>query len=446
MAAARHALHLTGAGLRLDGPGGVLAAEPAWACYESGPVRCGRDARAAARLAPLFASSRYLEEPGTEPLARPRPAARSNADLLYAQLAMLPPLPDAAPLVLAASSAYTLEQLALVTGVAAAAGLVVAGVVDAAVAACADRPSGARSLYLDLEMNRVVLTELNRGEQELKRGRVEVLRSVGIRSLEETAAQCIAQSFVRATRFDPLHQAVSEQLLYDRLPGWVEAATGEIRATLGHGGLSHDTVLDGAELETALRPQIAELVRLLHSVRRAGERLTIFVAAQVVRWPGLADALGTMHDCVLVTLPAEAATAGALAHATELGSGELQYLSALAAAPAVALPVADGRASALAPTHVVFQGRAYALGTEPLAVGRAAAGPRAVAVGGELAGVSRSHCRFTLGDGEAVLEDLSRYGTFVNGERVERRARLAAGDRVRLGTPGVELELVRIDG
>jgi pSer/pThr/pTyr-binding forkhead associated (FHA) protein len=47
--------------------------------------------------------------------------------------------------------------------------------------------------------------------------------------------------------------------------------------------------------------------------------------------------------------------------------------------------------------------------------------------------------------GEAVLEDHSRHGTFLNGERVQRRARLAAGDRIRLGTPGVELELVRIE-
>jgi pSer/pThr/pTyr-binding forkhead associated (FHA) protein len=46
--------------------------------------------------------------------------------------------------------------------------------------------------------------------------------------------------------------------------------------------------------------------------------------------------------------------------------------------------------------------------------------------------------------GEAVLEDHSTYGTFVNGERVQRRAQLAAGDRVRVGTPGVEFELVRI--
>jgi pSer/pThr/pTyr-binding forkhead associated (FHA) protein len=54
--------------------------------------------------------------------------------------------------------------------------------------------------------------------------------------------------------------------------------------------------------------------------------------------------------------------------------------------------------------------------------------------------VSRLHCRFTAGaSGELEVEDLdSTNGTFVNGERV-KRARLALGDRVRVGR--VELEV-----
>jgi pSer/pThr/pTyr-binding forkhead associated (FHA) protein len=58
--------------------------------------------------------------------------------------------------------------------------------------------------------------------------------------------------------------------------------------------------------------------------------------------------------------------------------------------------------------------------------------------------VSRLHCSLVR-EGEAVLvRDASRYGTFVNGERVAGTARLAAGDRLRLGTPGVVLELVTV--
>lgn len=54
--------------------------------------------------------------------------------------------------------------------------------------------------------------------------------------------------------------------------------------------------------------------------------------------------------------------------------------------------------------------------------------------------VSRLHCRFTAGaSGDLEVEDLdSTNGTFVNGERV-KRARLAHGDRVRVGR--VELEV-----
>ena len=33
----------------------------------------------------------------------------------------------------------------------------------------------------------------------------------------------IAAAFVRRTRFDPLHEAASEQRLWDGLPGWLAA-------------------------------------------------------------------------------------------------------------------------------------------------------------------------------------------------------------------------------
>jgi pSer/pThr/pTyr-binding forkhead associated (FHA) protein len=40
------------------------------------------------------------------------------------------------------------------------------------------------------------------------------------------------------------------------------------------------------------------------------------------------------------------------------------------------------------------------------------------------------------------LEDHSTYGTFVNDEKVSGRIELRAGDRLRIGSPGVECELV----
>ena len=63
-----------------------------------------------------------------------------------------------------------------------------------------------------------------------------------------------------------------------------------------------------------------------------------------------------------------------------------------------------------------------------------------------LAGVSRRHCTFLREAAETVLVDHSRHGTFVNGERVFERVRVHAGDRVRLGEPGVELALIAVGG
>jgi pSer/pThr/pTyr-binding forkhead associated (FHA) protein len=65
-------------------------------------------------------------------------------------------------------------------------------------------------------------------------------------------------------------------------------------------------------------------------------------------------------------------------------------------------------------------------------------------LGPGLAGVSRRHCTFLQGGGEVVLLDHSRHGSFVNAERVAERMRVHAGDRVRLGDPGVELALIAV--
>ena len=56
--------------------------------------------------------------------------------------------------------------------------------------------------------------------------------------------------------------------------------------------------------------------------------------------------------------------------------------------------------------------------------------------------VSRVHCRITAGASEIEVVDLdSTNGTFVNGERIEKRALAKPGDRLGIGR--VELTVVR---
>jgi two-component system response regulator HydG len=53
--------------------------------------------------------------------------------------------------------------------------------------------------------------------------------------------------------------------------------------------------------------------------------------------------------------------------------------------------------------------------------------------------VSRTHCVITAQDGAFQVQDRSRHGTFLNGERLTRRSPLAIGDRLQIG--GFALQL-----
>jgi pSer/pThr/pTyr-binding forkhead associated (FHA) protein len=97
-----------------------------------------------------------------------------------------------------------------------------------------------------------------------------------------------------------------------------------------------------------------------------------------------------------------------------------------------------------APSHLLYRGQALALGPEPLRIGLAPPrdGSASLSVVGASAGVSRLHCSVLRLPSGAMVVDHSRYGTWLNDERVFGRATLRAGDRLRLGRPGVTLELI----
>ena len=74
----------------------------------------------------------------------------------------------------------------------------------------------------------------------------------------------------------------------------------------------------------------------------------------------------------------------------------------------------------------------------PLTIGRAAGADIVVAD----ASMSRQHARLVRDADVWVIEDLgARNGTFVNGQRIERRRPLAAGDQIQLGDT-----IVRVSG
>jgi hypothetical protein len=287
---------------------------------------------------------------------------------------------------------------------------------------------------------------------ELRRVRYELLPQHGWVALQQAWIDLIAGEFVRRTRFDPLHEAAGEQRLWDALPGWLAALQGggPVAIEVPAAGATLAIELTRGDFATAARSFYEALVQVLQRARPAGGSLHVRASHRWHGLPGFAERLGALRDCEILPLPRGAPALGALAFERVLRRepGQLALVQRLPvplardrspiAAPAARVPPEDR------PTHVVYRGRAWPLGDEPLYVGWAIpAGQRALTVAPG-PGVSRVHCRLARDADGAWLDDQSTYGTLLNGERAGGRVALRAGDRLGLGHPGVELDLVRV--
>jgi pSer/pThr/pTyr-binding forkhead associated (FHA) protein len=139
-----------------------------------------------------------------------------------------------------------------------------------------------------------------------------------------------------------------------------------------------------------------------------------------------------------------AAAAGTAARAADVGPGDPPAL--VTALSRVHVVPGGGRRRVASPaTHVIQDGRAHAIDERGLVIGQGPGEGRRIALSGAGEGISRLHCTLERAGGRTRVRDHSRHGTFVNGERVQGEAELGAGDRLRVGSPGVVFELIAVD-
>jgi len=435
----------------------IVQEAPGMALLENERTLTGVEAASRVRLKPLLAQTNYWRALSTSPLPRPSRLAQTPADLAFAQAeSMLRPHKDGEGILLAIPAGYSREQLGLLLGVINETGVQVAGLVDAALAACSLEPAPARVLHLELELHQALLTVLEYAGGDrpgLKRSRFEIALQHGLLALQQTWMHFIAEHFVRKTRFDPLHEAANEQRLLDLLPGWLETLAHEERVVLSmsHAERTFEVELEREQFIAAAERHYAELQKLVQGARVAGMPIELRVSQRVARMPGLLDRFRTLRDCEVQVLDRGAAALGALQHEAAVrrpadALALVYHLPVAAAATGEARPQAfEPTPPPLRPTHVLFQGRAWRITEEPLHIGWSVApGLRALMLPTAAPGISRSHCKLLRLNGAVLIEDHSTYGSYVNDERVAGRTTLTVGDRLRLGAPGVTLELIQL--
>ena len=434
--------------------GRVLSSAPSAVWDGSTGDLPGANAWSGLRRHPTAASTRHLGSLLSQPVATDRTVALVAAELVR-RLAVEAPTPEERVWI-AVPARASARGLSAMLAIARNLSLPVDGFVDSAVASVAALALERSAIVLEVGMHHAAATYIDRDGAQVRRRRTVMSERGGLMSFYQGWLELVSTTMVKQTRFDPLHDAATEQQLFDSLAGWAREAAdqGSANAVLTKGAERFEVALTRDQFAQAGQSLHRELVCLLHELRPAGAPVTLVVPAVIGHLPGLREELEQFVDCELVSLPdGFAALATSKLDLPERTSDDpvrllrrlpaSQEPGAAAAVPRDMLGSRQGRS--VSPSHLLLNAQVYALGVESIVIGRLPAGPRTIALPEGLAGVSRRHCTLAPEGDELVLLDHSSFGTFVNGERVAERVRVRAGDRVRLGDPGIELALIAVD-
>jgi hypothetical protein len=447
------AIEMNDGGVTIARQGTLLPESPGYALVDGDHLVVGAEARDRARLQPRYVFNRFWDRLALDPLPRPTPAARTQADLACAHLAHIwhHVREGADGVVFAVPGSFSRTQLGLLLGIAQSCSIPVLGMVDAAVAATPASDGGRKLLHVDLQLHRAVVTGL-RYDASLMRTGVGTHAEVGLASLHDASVKLIAELFVRHTRFDPLHQAKTEQQLYDLLPECLGRLRRDesVEMRMNAAGKTHAVLLQRDQLLQTLASRYRQLAALIEETRESGGPTLVYLSARANALPGLADRISELPGCEVVALEPGAAALGALAQAAEIRSpeGSIRFVSALGGGRRV-VPVREAAPSReharLQPTHVLHRDVAHRIDATPLAIGTAIPdGERGIRLAPAGRSVSTRHCTVFVDGSQVRIEDHGESGVLVNDEKIERTAQLQVGDRIRVGESGEELRLIAV--
>jgi hypothetical protein len=413
-------IEICDAGLVLADAEGVRAESPGFALLHRREILVGEAARAQARRHPRQVQHRFWQELDQQPLARPHRDARSHADLAYHHLrALWQEAEGCEEALLAVPADYSREQLALLLGIARACGIPVSGLMPAPLAAGA-AAGGGELLLLDIQLHRVLAHRIGEDDGQLTLTASQAVIDQGLLAIEDVWATMLERQFVEQARFNPLHDADSEQRLYDCMAQWWRAPLRDGRQQLAYPAGARDyriSIDPRAWREAAVDCYGA----LCDAAARAGADTRILLTHRLAALPGLTQALREAASAEVLALEAGAAAQAMMRHADSIRS-DAEAPLLVTSLPRSPVAMSPSPEPARPPTHLLWGDTAWRLGSRALLLDGEA--PRAGAGDG---------CRIRRQGDRVELEVPEGSPVRRNGEIVRGTVVLGTGDRLAVG-------------
>ena len=459
-------LELSDAGIMAaDSPTGKLLSidgldcqSPGFALPEKSDLLVGKAAESKAHLFPRQIINHFWDHLSTDPLAQPgRHGPQSTAEIAYRHLELIWQHihKNGDEIIIAVPGFYSREQLGLVLGIANELSMPVKGFVPLPLAAVPGAHPGKMIMYLDIYLHRLEVTYLKQ-DQQLTLAASSTGSDRGLIHLHRQWAEAIGQEFVSSTRFDPFHQAASEQELYDRLPGILYNLqhSPSIAFDMTGGSRTYGLTLTRDLIAGKAASVYAEIVQLIEGLQQKhgenGPAVLLYLSHRIARLPGCKETLGGLKSVATIELEEGAGARGILNIWPQLtdqsGNNEISYFTSRPLPPSRSAQDLKRPADTFSnarPTHLLYRSLAYPITNKPLTVGSAKdSESNHINITGETAGVSSRHFTVLLEEGDIVLHDTSTQGTFVDEKRVNASMALKLGQVIRVGTPGEQLNVI----
>jgi hypothetical protein len=439
-------IELNDSAIKLGDESGVLISSPGFALADDKIIHLGEEAERQARLKPTSSFNKYWHELSLEPYSGAG-SFRHYADIAHAQLMHLAEHSGSeGEVIFAVPGSFSQQQLAILLGIAQQTPLRPVGVVDSALAAAIVSATAERIIYVDMQLHQVVLTRLLLRDEELESEEVIQIPGVGSQNFMDLLMQLSTDLFIQQCRFNPQHNAESEQQLYNALPAWLrqeENEQGSLVVELNSGGNVHTAKLPREELVASLSGHYRKIDQQIQALL-GDHGAQLLLNPNMAALPGLNRAFN--HHADLVVVDDQAVLQGSLRSKQHIALGDagIRRIKRLPVHDELKLKLDSQPDKAQLPTHVLLNSQAWAAADLTLlSSARSGQGQAAGSLALNLPGLPEVLARLERRGSALVLSEACEQ-LRLNAAPAEQQVSLKAGDTLSFEGQSLSLDLIRV--
>jgi hypothetical protein len=447
-------IELNDSAVSVSDESGLLVQSPGFAVVGDRGLEVGRAAEQQARLRPTSSFNKFWHQLSLEPLGYSVGNVRHFADLAYAHLLHVAEEAQLdGDVIFAVPGNFTSQQLAILLGLARQCPFNPVGVVDAALASTLDLVEKPNLVFADIQLHQALLTRFSIIDGQLQRESVIQIPEAGLQDFNNLLMQFATGLFVQQCRFNPQHNAESEQQLYNALPGWL-GQFGENRSSLlmeiKTASAVHQAKVPWETLVQKLSDFYARIRQQIDSVSQ-GPDTQVVVSSALAGLPSFTLALTAPDELQIAAPESLGKTCIELEQFINSDDEGFQFVTRLPLAGQVDLKISrpatdDGVEDCSRPTHVLCGSHALPLGK--VTISNEGDQPGSETVNGKNIQLAIDGLPAYLGqierEGEQVSIVCGEAGALLNGEKISGKQQLELGDLLQFTDNSEAIRLIRV--